>query len=145
MEIECLGELDAGADERTDHLDALEDSLEDRQVHDVVGRQANQDKCAVSLQAREGLFARLWGGGKHDRGIGTTERLYRLGGVVGRSVHYILRTKFLGDVEFAVDKIDGATVAPAMRAYCTAMWPRPPMPNTATKSDDRAPETFTAL
>ena len=37
------------------------------------------------------------------------------------------------------------TEAPVMRAYWTARWPRPPVPNTATRLDERAPESLTAL
>jgi hypothetical protein len=37
------------------------------------------------------------------------------------------------------------TAAPVTRAYWIAMWPRPPAPKTATRLEDRAPETLTAL
>ena len=37
------------------------------------------------------------------------------------------------------------TLPPAIAAYWIAKWPRPPTPNTATRSDERVPATFTAL
>src|SRR3954451_15513945 len=37
------------------------------------------------------------------------------------------------------------TRPPAIAAYWTARWPRPPTPNTATRSDERVPATLTAL
>jgi hypothetical protein len=37
------------------------------------------------------------------------------------------------------------TDAPVMRAYWIARWPRPPAPKTATRLDEFAPETLTAL
>lgn len=46
---------------------------------------------------------------------------------------------------FSSTRSTATTCAPAMSAYCSARWPSPPTPKMATRSDERAPETFTAL
>ena len=75
MELEGLGQIDPGPDDRSDHRDALEHRLEDRQAHEVVGGQADEDQGPAALEAPEGLLARRRGHREDDATIGPTESL----------------------------------------------------------------------
>ncbi len=75
VQLEHLGKVETGADDRTDDRDPLEDGLEHRQRELVVRRQSDQDEASVAAQRVERLAQRLGVGGGHDRDVHASERL----------------------------------------------------------------------
>ena len=49
---------------------------------------------------------------------------------------------FLASFSFSAATSTAATLSPMARAYCTAMWPSPPIPTMATHWPGRAPVRF---
>ena len=58
MQLEDLGQVAAGANNRTDDGDAVEHGLEDRQLDLVVRREADEHEAASALQAAVRLLDR---------------------------------------------------------------------------------------
>ena len=82
---------------------------------------------------------------RRDRGVGAAEALDRRHGSSSAALTTCSAPSSRAVSSRASLTSTATTEAPVIRAYWTARWPRPPTPKTATRSDDRAPETFTAL
>src|SRR6266568_4123041 len=106
VELEGLGQIDAGADDGPGDGDALQHGLEYGQTDEVVRGKTDEDQRPAAFEAPECLFARGRGDGQDDGLVGSAQGLYRLGGILGRGVDGVLGAEFLGQSQFGVHDID---------------------------------------
>src|SRR6266540_4183649 len=105
VELEDLGQVGAGTDDRADDGDAVEHGLEDGQPHVVVRRQRDEDERATAAQGPVRLLERLRRDGDRDCGIGTAELLDGLDRVLHERVHRVVGAELAGELELLVDQV----------------------------------------
>ncbi len=105
MQPEHLSEVVAGADDRPDDGDALQDGVEDRDSHGAVRRQRDADQPPTAPQGTECLLERTGRGRERDSDVRPTKLGDLLRRVGGRRVHHVIGSELgcqgqlgLGDV-----------------------------------------------
>ncbi len=73
MQLEHLGEVLTGADDRTDDLRAVQDGVEDRDLQLSLRRERHQNECAAPPQRAVGGRERLVAHGQRDGRVGTAQ------------------------------------------------------------------------
>ena len=142
VEFEDLAQILAGADDRADDADALEHRVEDRHRELAGLGQRHAARAGRRAAATRGLPDRRRGSPSGRR----RRRRRRAPGSRRPGPRPTASTATWRRAAWPARASPGrtstpTTVAPAIAAYCTARWPRPPIPTMLTRSVERAPDT----
>ena len=139
VKLEHLAQVFSCPDDRAHDRDPVEHGFEDRERDLIVRGQRDENELPAATERPIRLLERAWRDGKRDRLIDAAEPLDRLDRVFLLGVDGELGAESRASSSFSSITSTATASPPAIAAYWIARCPRPPTPNTATKSTSGCP------